>query len=93
MDIQKLHNIKSGFVTREVNKELILVPLTDSVAQMNKLFTLNETGKFIWENINPTSTIEELKTKMTDCFEIDSETAGRDIETFLMQLEGYLVNE
>ncbi|MFZ4725761.1 MAG: PqqD family protein, partial [Paludibacter sp.] len=78
---------KSKFVVRAVGNELILVPLTGNVAQMNELFTMNETGKFIWENIDEKTTIEELENLMTDAFNIDSETAKKDIIIFLKKLE------
>jgi hypothetical protein len=54
---------------------------------MNELFTMNETGKFIWENIEEKTTIEELEKLMTDAFTIDSETAKKDIIIFLKKLE------
>jgi hypothetical protein len=87
MNLQTLHKLKSRFVARNVGNELILVPLTANVAQMNELFTLNETGKFIWENINENSTILDVENSMIEAFDVDSTTAKRDIELFLSKLE------
>lgn len=87
MDLLPFYKLKSKFVVRAVGNELILVPLTGNVAQMNELFTMNETGKFIWENIDEKTTIEELENLMTDAFNIDSETAKKDIIIFLKKLE------
>jgi hypothetical protein len=87
MNIRSLYNLKSKFVAREVGDELILVPISNNVAKMNELFTMNETGKFIWENINENTTVLELENAMTEAFTIDNETARKDIETFLNQLE------
>jgi len=87
MNLQSLHKLKSKFVARNVGNELILVPLTANVAQMNELFTLNETGKFIWENINENSTVLEIENLMIENFDIDSAIAKRDIELFLSKLE------
>lgn len=87
MNLQSLHKLKSKFVARNIGNELILVPLTANVAQMNELFTLNETGKFIWENINDNSTVLELENLMIETFDIDSAIAKRDIELFLSKLE------
>ena len=93
MDIQSLFNVKSKFVAREMGNELILVPLTNNVAQMSELFTLNETAKFIWENITESSTIEDIEKAMTEVFTIDNQTARRDIETFLNQLETFFIKK
>ena len=87
MDIQTLSRIKSKFVARQVSDELVIVPLSGNVAQMNELFTLNETGKFIWENATESNTTESLTALMTDAFDIDNQTAKRDIETFLTQMD------
>jgi len=87
MIIQTLYNLKSKFVAREVGNELILVPLTGNVAQMSELFTLNETAKFIWENITEESTIRDIEKALTHSFDIDSDTARADIENFLTHLE------
>ena len=87
MEIQSLYNLKSKFVAREVGSELILVPLTGNVAQMSEMFTMNETAKFIWENISEKTTVDELENSMTETFDIDREKAARDIESFLKRLE------
>lgn len=86
MEIQDFQQLKSKFVAREVGNELIIVPITGNVAQMNALFTLNETGKFIWENVSENKTIDQLALEMTEIFEIDSATAKNDIETFLTKI-------
>lgn len=87
MNIEDLHNLKSKFVAREVGNELILVPLSENVAHMSELFTMNETAKFIWENSNAEITIDEMENLMIENFSIDKETAEKDIEVFLNQLE------
>jgi len=87
MEIQSLYKLKSKFVAREVGNELIIVPLSGNVAQMNALFTLNETGKFIWDNAADSNAIDDMVKLMTDEFDIDSQTARKDIEAFLQKLE------
>ena len=90
MDLQKIFKMKSKFVVRGVGNELILVPLTGNVAQMNEIFTMNETGKFIWENITEKNTVEDIENLMTEAFNIDSETAKKDIANFIQKLESTL---
>lgn len=87
MDIQTLSSIKSKFVARQVADELVVVPLSGNVAQMNELFTLNETGMFIWQNATKEITTEKLTSLMTETFDIDELTAQRDIEIFLSQMD------
>lgn len=90
MEIESLFQLKSKFVTREVGNELIVVPLSANVAQMNELFTLNETAKVIWENLNEGIDMPTLIQTITDTFDIDKYTAEKDLELFLQRLESLL---
>ena len=90
VEIESLFQLKSKFVTREVGNELIVVPLSANVAQMNELFTLNETAKVIWENLNEGIDMPTLIQTITDTFDIDKYTAEKDIELFLRRLESML---
>ncbi len=90
MEIESLFHLKSKFVTREVGDELIVVPLSANVAQMNELFTLNETAKVIWENLNEGTDMSALIQTITDTFDIDRHTAEKDIAVFLQTLEAML---
>lgn len=85
-DLKKIAELKSLFVTRAVGDELVIVPLTGNVAQMNELFTLNETGKFIWENIENADSVDALATLVTEAFDIDTDKARNDVEAFLNKL-------
>jgi hypothetical protein len=87
MELQTLYKLKTKFVAREVGNEMILVPLSGNVAQMNELFTLNETAKFIWENTNEKNTLTDIENLMTEQFDIDPETARKDIGQFMNRLE------
>jgi hypothetical protein len=86
MDLQTLYKMKNKFVARQVGNEMILVPLTGNVAQMNELFTLNETARFIWENTKENTTIEDIEKLMIEEFDIDAITAMDDIELFMKRL-------
>lgn len=90
MEIESLFRLKSKFVTREVGNELIVVPLSANVAQMNELFILNETAKVIWENLNEGADMSALIQTITDTFDIDRHTAEKDIAVFLQTLEAML---
>ena len=90
MDLKNIYALKSKFVVRAVGNELILVPLISSVVQMNELFTMNETAKFIWENLKENTTVAELEELMTDAFDVNTDTAKKDIEAFIRKLETML---
>jgi len=87
MDIRQLNDIKPRFVTRTVGDELVIVPLSGNVAQMNRLFTLNETGKFIWDNSEKCTDVKSLVVLLTENFDVQPDAALTDVEAFLEKME------
>ncbi|MDX9920397.1 MAG: PqqD family protein [Paludibacter sp.] len=90
MNTENLSKLKSRFVSREVDKELILVPLTGNIAKMNEMFTLNETAKLIWENMDKVDSEESLTDLITAEFEVSHEIASADVSAFIRHLETML---
>ena len=43
--------LKKDLILREIMGDIILVPINKSGSQFNGLITINELGKFIWENL------------------------------------------
>lgn len=74
--------INDNFIMREIAGEKIVVP-TGAAAQMNALITLNGGAAFIWECLREDRTAEEVKQMVLREYEVDEETAARDVEGFL----------
>ena len=87
MNIKDLYKLKSRFVTRKVGIEVVVVPLVNNVAHMERLYTLNETAGFLWENLQEDSTAESLKTLLLENFEVDATIAERDVKNFLQNVD------
>lgn len=80
-----------SIVTRKTGNEYVLVPVTNNIADMNSVYTLNETGAFIWEHINGQRTVEELINAVTEEYEIDNENATSDVFLFIDNMSKYLI--
>ena len=79
--------IKKELIKREIAGDCILVPVGKSTLESNGLFALNELGAFIWDILAGAETEEEIVTAVLKEYEIDRETAVRDISEFLRKLE------
>ena len=93
MDFVQLAEAKKNFVARAVNNELVLVPLKNQVADMTALFNLNEVGQFIWNEIQPETTLDSLLEKITNEYEVESDIARADLNAFLNELSSFLLND
>jgi len=78
---------QTNFATKKVGEDLVLVPMKDNVAEMDAMFTLNEVGNFVWDNLNQESTRELLSVAIAEEFEVDETTAKTDLEEFLLQIQ------
>ena len=90
---QQIENIlkaKERFAARKVGGELVLVPLKNSVAEMEEMFTLNEVGSLIWEDIQKGTTEQTLIDAIVNEFDIDPFTASEDLQAFLDSLSTHL---
>ena len=78
-------------VTRKTGNEYILVPVANNIADMNSVYTLNETGAFIWEQIDGKRTIEDIIELVTQEYDIDKDAASNDVLEFVRNMHMYLI--
>ena len=90
MELNKIYNKTSEVAFRKVSDEYILVPLSDDIADMDSLFTMNEVGAFIWEQIDGNRSISQIVENVTDEFDVENETAKKDVFTFLDEIKNFL---
>ena len=58
--------LKMDFILRDIVGETVLVPINESTSSFNGLITVNELGKFIWENIESSNDEDELLQRILD---------------------------
>lgn len=78
--------LKKNFILREVAGTFLVVAVGDAVKNFNKAINLNSTGAFLWKQLENEVTEEELIDKLIEEYEIDRETAKKDISGFLQRL-------
>ena len=78
--------IEKEFILREIAGEHIIVPTGETVLQFNGMITVNEIGALLWGMLQNDVTKEEMITKVLEEYEIDEETASKDIQEFLDKL-------
>jgi hypothetical protein len=78
-------------VTRKTGNEYVLVPIANNIADMDSVYTLNETGAFIWEQIDGIRTVGEIIDIVIRKYEIDNESARKDVFEFAGNMKKYLI--
>ena len=78
-------------VTRKTGNEYVLVPVTNKIADMNSVYTLNDTGAFIWELIDGKKNVEEIIDLVTQEYEIEISSASKDVFDFIRNIQKFLI--
>lgn len=78
--------IKKELIKREIAGDCILVPVGRSTLDSNGLFALNGLAAFIWDILPSVDTEDEIVAKILDEYEVDKETAERDVSEFMSKL-------
>ena len=74
---------KEEYLMQNLGGEYILVPLGAEVVNLNGIIVLNNTGRFIWEQLAKDRSAEELVTAVRERFDADTERANADVKAFL----------
>lgn len=73
-------------VSRQVAEECILVPIRHQASEVDGIYSLNTVAAWIWEIIDGERSVSEIRDAVLARFDVDVETANRDIEDFFQQL-------
>lgn len=73
-------------VSRQIEGELIIVPIRRGVGDLNSLYTLNSVGCVLWEFLNVGHTLPEMVQRVCDEFEVTAKQSEQDIRQFLDSL-------
>ena len=79
--------LNQEFVLREVAGEYIVIPLTGLGDRFNGLITLNETGAFIWKQIEQEKEQDEIVDALLEEYEVSREQAARNVGDLCAQLK------
>lgn len=74
------------FIYRKVIEETILVPVHMDVAEMDGIYTLNEIGAFIWDQLETPLSCDHLQNLILDNYDVTPERALSDLDSFLEEL-------
>ncbi|WP_455543001.1 PqqD family protein [Intestinibacter sp.] len=78
---------KKEFMLREIVGETALIPIGETGTHFNGLISVNELGRFIWENYEKAQDKNELLGFILDEYEVEKDVAKADLDEFLKILE------
>jgi len=86
ININDTYKPSDDIVAREIQGEFIIIPVTSAAAEDDAIFTLNETGRAIWSELDGKSSLKNISEKMCKKFQVESGAVEKDILGFAAEL-------
>lgn len=80
--------IKDGFLLRQVGGQCVVLPVGEEL-DMNMMITLNETGTFLWEQLQKETDEAALVAALLGEYDVDAETARASVRRFVEKIDGH----
>ena len=74
-------------VTRKIADETILVPVSGNLANMQRIFTINEVGASVWAMMDGKKTEKEIRNALQQVFDVEEVQLNKDLFDFIEQLK------
>jgi coenzyme PQQ biosynthesis protein PqqD len=86
--LESAYGPSEDVVVREIEGELIIVPLVAGVGDLeDELFTLNETGRAIWQKLDGRRTLRTVVSELAEEFDAPASAIEQDVLGLLEELE------
>ena len=86
-DFDRIYKKNENFVFRKIEDETILVPIKDNVGDMGCIYNLNEVGAFVWQNLDGRKSLQDIRQRLMDEYEVSAKEAEDDLCEYVAQLK------
>ena len=90
-DLNTIYSHSPRIVSRNTGNEYVLVPVTDNIADMKSVYTLNSTAAFIWDKLDGKRTVSDIVNELESEFDVNSKKALEDVLSFFHEMREYLI--
>jgi hypothetical protein len=87
VDLNRVYVPSEDVVARVIEDEIIIVPLVSGIGDMeDEIYTLNETGRTIWEKLDGKKKLKDIVEGLTSEFDSSIEELEKDVLGFVQEL-------
>ena len=78
--------LKDGFILRTVAGSNVVVPIGKRTVDFNGMITLNDTGAFIWRQLEQNKDEAQIVAAILESYDVEAERAQRCVRGFVEKL-------
>lgn len=87
VDLNRIYAPSEDVVARVIEDEIIIVPLVSGIGDMeDEIYTLNETGRSIWEKLDGEKKLTNVVGELASAFDSPIEEIEKDVIGFVQEL-------
>ena len=79
--------IKEEYILQNIADKWVVINTNAKSVNFNKILSLNNSGKFLWEQLETGAEAEDLVITLMEHFAIDKALAVADVEKFICELK------
>ncbi len=80
IDLKSIYKPSEDVVARDVQGEFIIIPITNGIGDLeDEIFTLNATGRVVWDSLDGKKTLQEVIKSLEAEFEAGEGEIGKDV--------------
>jgi len=79
--------INNNFMLKKIGDEYMIIPTSNTNVNFSKIFNINETGAFIFNNLKNNKSKEEIINLMKSEYNAPIDTLSKDYDEFILELK------
>ena len=87
IDLNSIYVPSDKVVARKIDDEIIIVPIQNGLADLDDaMFSLNETGQIVWEQLSNKLTVKQVCHRLTELFDAEFHEIKEDVVELISRL-------
>jgi hypothetical protein len=87
VNLEAKYTPSKDVVARLIEEELIIVPIVAGIGDMDdELFSVNESGKIIWDKLDGKSSLLQIIQSIADQYSVPRDEVEKDVRGFVGEL-------
>ena len=79
--------IVEGYILKNIADSYVVVPIGSRSVDFSSIISVNDTGAFIWKQLETETTPEKILQNMLEQYDVSEEQAKADIAAFIEKLQ------
>ena len=82
-----VYRCRDDLVTRQIVGETLIIPISGELASMHNVFSLNNSGAYIWQQLDGQRSLTQIHRGLVDEFDVAADESSADLLELIEALQ------